>query len=134
MQGGKPGSGGTPARGEDDRDEQSNVQRRGLLIEDSASRDWVDVVRPTCTKSRSSSPLSPDEAASVDRPMCELISTEHRPLYVSPKDVAMLRLERQMSYSELGNALYPLGVGNCCWRQNTQAPRNPTSSERRERL
>ena len=52
------------------------------------------------------------QVKSSERPLCEVVSPAHSPLYVSPKDLAGLHTDRRMSYSELGNSLFPLHMGN----------------------
>ena len=54
--------------------------------------------------------------------LCELITASHRPVYVSPRNLADLQIEKRTSYAELGMYLLPLGMGNCCGSQNTPAP------------
>lgn len=61
--------------------------------------------------------------ASSTRSMCEVVSPAHRPLWVSPRDLTALPVEQRTSYAELGMYFYPLRLGNCCGRQNIDAPK-----------
>ena len=75
-------------------------------------------------RAASASASAPHAAASPHRAaqrLCEVISPSHAPLFVSPHDLASLRTDRRMSAAELGLSLLPLGMGNCCGRQNTAA-------------
>jgi hypothetical protein len=53
---------------------------------------------------------------------CEVVSADHQPLYLSVRDLSRLQLEQRTSFGELGMYLYPLRLGKCCGRQNTNAP------------
>lgn len=53
---------------------------------------------------------------------CEVVTERHRPLFISPRNLADLAKERRTSFAELGMYFSHLGMGNCCGRQNVNAP------------
>ena len=77
-------------------------------------------------QSPSSSSGIPEHAPlAVASPMaspCEVVSERHAPLYVSPRNLEDLKVERRTSYAELGMYFSSLGLGNCCGRQNVNVP------------
>ena len=83
---------------------------------------WLHGQKPPCAKA--SAAATPESAAGrpARQQLCEVVSTAHRPIWASPRDLASLQLERRRSYGELGMYLHPLGLGNCCGRQNEKAP------------
>lgn len=92
-----------------------------------ARRVWVSGVRPRCEQLPPSPPVSealearihpPTSRPARARQLCEVVTPRHVPLFVSPHDLASLRTDRRMSAAELGLSLLPLGMGNCCGRQN----------------
>ena len=60
-------------------------------------------------------------ATTASAQLCEVVSPEHAPLWASPRNLADLAIERRRSFGELGMYLRPLGLGNCCGRQNAAA-------------
>ena len=63
---------------------------------------------------------APAAIASAVSP-CEVATDRHRPMYVSVRNLADLRVEKRTSFAELGMYFQSLGLGNCCGRQNTPA-------------
>ena len=53
---------------------------------------------------------------------CEVVTKAHQPLFISPRNLDMLGKERRTSFAELGFYFSSLGMGNCCGRQNIDAP------------
>ena len=100
-----------------------------------ARRAWLHGRVPHCGRQTALSSrrqaLQPAAGRAVDAnggidatpSMCEVISAAHRPLWVSPRDLAALEVEQRTSFAELGMYFYPLRLGNCCGRQNMPAPR-----------
>jgi hypothetical protein len=100
-------------------------------VTERARRIWVGGSVPACETApsqpaaiASSSSPAPSTSLSSSRSLspCEVVSEQHTPLFVSPRNLADLRVERRTSFAELGMYFSHLGLGNCCGRQNTNAP------------
>lgn len=89
---------------------------------------WVGGRTPTCSSSARSSTRAAAAAAARVRTdgslasPCEVVTENHQPVFVSPRDLRLLKVEKRTSFAELGMYMSPLGLGNCCGRQNINAP------------
>ena len=70
----------------------SHTERIGTPL---SPTQWVDGRVPSCNRSAGGE-------------LCELITASHRPVYVSPRNLADLQIEKRTSYAELGMYLLPL--------------------------
>ena len=91
-----------------------------------AEEVWVRGQVPACAAAVSESAGTAaagagTAATTASAQLCEVVSPEHAPLWASPRNLADLAIERRRSFGELGMYLRPLGLGNCCGRQNAAA-------------
>jgi hypothetical protein len=85
-------------------------------LEARARRLWVDGIAPACTPPHlqplgvATPAISPSRLGSLSS--CEVASSQrHRPLYVSPRRLSLLQIERAQSFGELTTELRPLRLG-----------------------
>jgi hypothetical protein len=117
------------------REEAKATSRQRDAVAARARRAWVDGILPPCSRAQavasSSVALqrtangaqdpSPDSPAPEDEQVCSVVSARASPLYVSPRNHALLPMELAFSGGELRDELRPRGLGSCCGRQNVHA-------------